>query len=77
MISKIGQSTEIVGQNKLVHKIFQRGLQTIKSTSAYIGDKLYYRKWIVDEYKHTKKLSQSYNAGQPIKGSQSIIDFYA
>ena len=74
MLNKIGQKIEHTGLNKIVRKSFQRGLQTIHTTSAYIGDKLYYRSWNIDEYKHVKKLSQSYYNGKPIKGSQSILD---
>ena len=74
MINKIGQTIETVGQNKIIRKLFQRNLQTIESTSAYVGDKLYFRGWRINEYKHSRKLSQAYNAGIPIKGSKSILD---
>ena len=74
MINKIGQTIEHTGLNKIVRKSFQRNLQTIESTSAYIGDKLYFRGWRINEYKHSRKLSQAYNAGVPIKGSKSVLD---
>lgn len=74
MLSKIGQKIETVGQTKIIRKIFQRNLQTIESSSAYIGDKLYFRGWKINEYKHCRKLSQSYYNDKPIKGSQSILD---
>ena len=74
MINKIGQTIEHTGLNKIVRKSFQRNLQTIESTSAHIGDKLYFRGWRINEYKHSRKLSQAYNAGVPIKGSKSVLD---
>ena len=76
MINKIIQKIEHTGPNTIIRKTFQRGLQTIDTTSAYIGDKLYHRSWKINEYKHIKKLSQSYYNGNPIKGSQSILDIY-
>lgn len=78
MLNKIIEKVENIGyNNKLIRKVFQRNLQTIESVSAYKDNKLYFRGWKIDEYKHKRKLSQAYNNGQPIKGSQSIIDYYA
>lgn len=78
MINKIIQRTEQIGlDHKLIRKTFQRGLQTIESVSAYKNNKLYFRGWRIDEYKHVKKLSQAYNECGPIKGSQSIVDYFA
>ena len=75
---KIGQVTESFGLNhKIITKKFQRGLQTIESKVAKIGNKVYFKSWRIDEYKHTRKISQAYSNGQPIKGSQSIIDYFA
>ena len=74
---KIGQSVEQVGQNTLVHKSFQRGLQTIETTSAYIKDKLFYRTWNIEEYNHTRKIAQAYTDGKPIKGGKSVLDYFA
>lgn len=77
MLNRIGQKIEQVGLNKIVRKTFQRNLQTINSTSAYIDNKLYYRSWEISEYGRKQKFSQSYNAGHPIKGTKSVLDFYA
>lgn len=76
MLNKIGQKIEYIGTraHKIVTKTFQRNFQTIKAKSAYYNDKLYYRSWNINQYKHTKKLSQSYSNGNPIKGSKSILD---
>ena len=74
---KIGQSVEQVGHNTLVHKSFQRGLQTIETTSAYIKDKLFYRKWNIQEHNHTKKITQAYTDGKPVKNSKHVIDYFA
>lgn len=76
MLNKIGQHIETIGQNTLITKTFQRGLQTIESKVVKIGNKVYFKSWRIDEYKHTKKISQAYNGDTPIKGSKSIIDFY-
>lgn len=77
MLNKIGQHIETIGQNTLITKSFQRGLQTIESKVAKIGNKVYFKSWRIDEYKHTRKISQAYSNGHPIKGSQSIIDYFA
>jgi len=74
---KIGQSVENTGLNTIIRKSFQRGLQTIEATVAKIGDKTYYKSWVISEYGHKKKISMSYNSGHPIKGSKSVVDFYA
>lgn len=79
MLNKIFHKVESIGyNNKLVTNTYQRGLQTIESKSAYLKDKLYFRSWeIRDALGNVRKLSQSYSNGQPIKGSQSIINYYA
>ena len=77
MLNRIGQKIEQVGLNKIIRKTFQRNLQTINSTSAYIDNKLYYRSWEISEYGRKQKFSQAYNAGHPIKGSKSTLDLYA
>ena len=74
---KIGQSVEQVGHNTLVHKSFQRGLQTIDTTSAYIEDKLFFRKWNIQEPNHTKNIAQVYTNGKPVKNSKHVIDYFA
>jgi hypothetical protein len=77
MLSKITQKVEQACNHKIVRKTFQRNLQTIKTASGYIDNKLYYRSWEISEYGRKQKLSQSYSNGQPIKNSKSILDFYA
>lgn len=74
---KIGQSVEKVGHNTLVHKSFRRGLQTIDTTSAYIGDKLFFRKWNIQEHNHTRKIAQAYTDGKPVKSGKSVLDYFA
>lgn len=77
MLNKIWQKTEGIGFNNIVRKTFQRNLQTIETVSGYIDNKLYYRSWEISEYGRKQKFSQAYNAGHPIKGSKSVLDFYA
>lgn len=77
MLNKITQKVEQVGMNKIIRKTFQRNLQTIETTSAYIDNKLYHRSWHISEYGRKQKFAQSYNAGQPIKNSTYKLDFYA
>ena len=74
---KINEITEISAANKIIKKTFLRGLQTIKSISAYNHNKLYFRSWRIEEHKHTRKLSQTYKDAVPVKNSQSVLDFYA
>lgn len=75
-ISKIFQNTYTSGATKLIKKVFQRGLQTIECKSAYNNNKLYFRSWKIDEYNKSKKISQAYSNGKPIKKSRSIIDWF-
>ena len=80
MIHRISQKIETLSSNnhKVVTKTFQRGLKTIETKSAYMGDKLYYRDWTISSYGKKKIIKQTYNnAGQPIKESKSIIDYSA
>ena len=80
MLHKIFQRIEPIGldTHKLITKTFQRNLQTIESRSAFINDKLYYRSWRVeDALGNVKKLSQVYDNGKPIPGTQSIINYNA
>lgn len=74
MLNKIIQKIEHTGPNTIIRKTFQRGLQTVNTTSAYIDNKLYFRRWEISEYGKLRRLSQTYNAGHPIKGSRSILD---
>lgn len=77
MLSKISESIDRVGNNKVITKSFQRGLQTIETKSAYIGDKLYYRDWVIREFRRTVKYMQSYNGGVPFKNSRHKLDINA
>lgn len=80
MLTKILQRVEPIGldNHRMIVKVFQRNLQTIESKSAFLNDKLYYRAWeIRDALGNVKKLSQVYEDGKPIYGSQSIINYYA
>jgi hypothetical protein len=79
MIHKVAQKTETISSNnhKLVSKVFQRGLKTIETKSAYIDNKLYYRDWTISSYKNKKVIRQTYIAGQPVKESKFIIDYKA
>lgn len=77
MIDKIVEFVEKSGNNILVTKHFQRGLQDVKTRSAYIGDKLYYRDWTIREFRKTIKFSQSYNSGIPFKNSRHKLDLEA
>lgn len=74
MLSKIGQTVETVHNNKLIEKTFQRGLQTIKTKSAYIHNKLYYRDWDISEFGKRTIRKQSYLSGIPIKGMTTKLD---
>ena len=76
MIHRIWSHTENSGLNRVVHKSFQRGLQQVDTKSAYIGDKLYFREWIIKEFNRIQKFSQSYNNGIPFKNSRHKIDKY-
>ena len=71
------QNIERSNNNKLVTKVFQRGLEMIKTRSAYIEDKLYYRDWTIREHGKKKVIKQTYNAGHPIKGSKCILNIIA
>lgn len=51
MLNKINECIDRSGANKLITKYFQRGLQSIETRSAYIGDKLYYRDWTIKEFR--------------------------
>lgn len=75
MIRKIIQKVEAptIGNHKIITKVFQRGLETIKTRSAYINDKLYYRDWTLSSHNKKRVIKQSYNAGHPIKGSRLDI----
>ena len=79
MIHKVAQKIETTGINnhKLISKVFQRGLKTIETKSAYTDNKLYYRDWTISSYKNKRIIKQTYIAGQPIKESKSIIDYKA
>lgn len=77
MINKINEFVERSGNNKLVTKQFQRGLQSVNTKSAYINDKLYYREWIIREYNKFVKYIQSYNNGIPFKNSRHKLDLEA
>lgn len=79
MIHKVAQKIETISSNnhKLVSKVFQRGLKTIETKSAYIDNKLYYRDWTISSYKNKKVIRQTYIAGQPVKESKFIIDYKA
>ena len=77
MIQKISEFIERSGNNKLITKHFQRGLQTIETRSAYIGDKLYFRDWNIKEFRKTVKYFQSYNNGIPFKNSRHKLDIDA
>ena len=76
MIHKIFSHTDISGSNRVVTKCFQRGLQQVDTKSAYIGDKLYFREWIIKEFGRIQKFFQSYNNGVPCKNSRHKIDRY-
>lgn len=54
-----------------------RNNQQINTTSAYIGDKLYYRKWDINQLGSRKIITQTYNAGQSIPKSLSKLDIKA
>lgn len=79
MIHRVAQKIETVGSNnhKLISKVFQRGLKTIETKSAYIDNELYYRDWTVSSYNNKRIIKQTYIAGQPIKESKSVIDYKA
>ena len=79
MIHKVAQKIETISSNnhKLVSKVFQRGLKTIKTKSAYIDNKLYYRDWTISSYNNKRVIKQTYIAGQPVKESKSVIDYKA
>lgn len=77
MLSKINEYVDRSGANKLITKYFQRGLQSIETRSAYIGDKLYYRDWTIREFRKTVKYFQSYNNGIPFKNSRHKLDIDA
>lgn len=80
MIHKIFQKIETIGvdNHKLITKAFQRNLQTVECKTASIDGKVYYRSWDINHANGTRrKLSQAYEGGIPIKGTQSIINYYA
>ena len=77
MISKIGQTVETVGLNKVITKTFQRNLDTITSQSAYINDSLYFRRWTINGFNKKQVKFQSYHNGKVIKGSQGGLDVQA
>lgn len=77
MISKIHQSIERSGVNTIITKTFMRGLQTIESKVAKVGNKVYFKSWRIDEHNHTKKISQSYSGDKPIKNSRFVLDIWA
>ena len=77
MLSKITTNIEQAGINKIINKSFMRNNQQITTTSAYIGDKLYYRKWDINQLGNRKIITQTYNAGEPIPKSLSKLDIKA
>lgn len=77
MLSKITTNIEQAGINKIINKSFMRNNQQINTTSAYIGDKLYYRKWDINQLGNRKIITQTYNAGEPIPKSLSKLDIKA
>lgn len=77
MLQKINQSIENSGFNTIISKTFQRGLQTIETRVAKANNKIYFKSWRIDEYKHTRKISQAYSDGEPIKNSKSVVDYFA
>ena len=78
MISKIGQHIDnLVNNHQIITKTFQRNLQTITCKIGKKDNNVYFKSWRIDEYKHTRKLAQAYDNNGPIKGSQSIVDYFA
>ena len=78
MINKISSNIARSGTSTLVTKSFQRNLQQIDTKSGYIGNRLYYREWIVKGYNKAVKYFQSYNSkGIPFKNSSQKIDLTA
>ena len=78
MINKVGSNIIRSGGAELVIKHFQRNLQQIQTKSGYIDGRLYYREWIVKEYKKAVKYFQSYQKnGIPFKNSRHKLDLNA
>ena len=81
MLKKLESYTENVYRNvtnnKVICKKFKRNNQIIDTKSAYIGDKLYYRKWDINQLGNRKIITQTYNAGEPIPKSLSKLDIKA
>ena len=78
MIHKISSSVTKSGSAELVTKHFQRNLQQVQTKSGYINGRLYYREWIIREYKKAVKYFQSYQKnGIPFKNSMCKLDLNA
>ena len=77
MIQKIAQRISKCGNHKLVTKHFQRNLDDVKTKSAYVDNKLYYREWIVEGYNKAVRYFQTYSRkGIPFKHSKGKLDYY-
>lgn len=77
MLNKVGTYFDKMGVNNLVKKTFVRNLQTIHTTEASVGGKVYHRAWEIEQYGQPKRIiKMNYDKdGKAIKGSK--IDYLA